>query len=108
VAGIEARGFILGSVVALELRVGFIAIRRNAGLFPGGKVSRVTPTDYRGVETRLRLQRDSISSGDRVLLVDDWFETGSQALTAAALIEEAGGELGGRFGNGRPASGRRG
>jgi adenine phosphoribosyltransferase len=93
VAGIEARGFILGSAVALELRAGFVAIRKGDGLFPGEKLSRLTPPDYRGVETRLRLQRDSLSAGDRVLLVDDWFETGSQALTAAALIEDAGAEL---------------
>ena len=93
VAGIEARGCILGSAVALELRAGFVAIRKSDGLFPGEKLSGLTPTDHRGVETRLRLQRESISQGDRVLLVDDWFETGSQALTAVALIEEAGGEL---------------
>ena len=93
VAGIEARGFILGSAVALELGAGFVAIRKNDGLFPGEKLSRLTPTDYRGVETRLRLQRESISPGDRVLLVDDWFETGSQALTAVSLIQEAGAEL---------------
>lgn len=93
VAGIEARGFILGSAVALELRAGFVAIRKGDGLFPGEKLSRLTPPGYRGVETRLRLQRDSLSPGDRVLLVDDWFETGSQALTAASLIEDAGAEL---------------
>jgi adenine phosphoribosyltransferase len=93
VAGIEARGLILGSAVALELRAGFVAVRKSDGLFPGEKLSRLTPADYRGVETRLRLQRDSLSPGDRVLLVDDWFETGSQALTAVSLIEEAGAEL---------------
>jgi adenine phosphoribosyltransferase len=41
----------------------------------------------------LRLQKDSINGSDRLLLVDDWFETGSQALAAKGLIEEAGGEL---------------
>jgi adenine phosphoribosyltransferase len=93
VAGIEARGFILGSGVALELAAGFAAVRKPGSLFPGEKLSRLTPPDYRGVRTELRLQRDSITRGDRVLLVDDWFETGSQALTAGALVEAAGGEL---------------
>jgi adenine phosphoribosyltransferase len=93
VAGIEARGFILGAAVALELRSGFVAVRKQAGLFPGEKLVRVTPPDYRQAETRLRVQRQSLSSGDRVLLVDDWLETGSQASTAKALIEEAGAEL---------------
>lgn len=49
-----------------------------------------TPLDYRGSSSRLRLQRDSLTNSDSVLLVDDWCETGSQALTAKALIEEAG------------------
>jgi adenine phosphoribosyltransferase len=73
VAGIEARGFI----------------------FPGAKLLRRTGIDYRGRDTELRLQRDSVTAADRVLLVDDWFETGSQGLAAKALIEAAGGELAG-------------
>jgi adenine phosphoribosyltransferase len=95
VAGIEARGFILGSAVARDLRAGFVAIRKQGTLFPGEKLARRTATDYRGVETELRLQSDSVTTADRVLLVDDWFETGSQGLAAKALIEEAGGELAG-------------
>jgi adenine phosphoribosyltransferase len=93
VAGIEARGFILGSGVALELRAGFAGVRKPGGLFPGNKLSRLTPNDYRGVQAELRLQRESIAPRDRVLLVDDWFETGSQALTAVALVEAAGGDF---------------
>lgn len=94
VAGIEARGFILGAAVAVELGVGFVPIRKDAGLFPGEKISSATPLpDYRGNTPTLRLQTRSVCAGDRVLLVDDWFETGSQALTARAMIEEAGGEF---------------
>jgi adenine phosphoribosyltransferase len=95
VAGIEARGFILGAAVARDLRAGFVAIRKSGTLFPGEKLARRTATDYRGAETELRLQCDSITTSDRVLLVDDWFETGSQGLVTKALIEEAGGELAG-------------
>ena len=93
VAGIEARGFILGAAVALELRTGFVAIRKEGGIFPGDKLTSDTPPDYRQQSTRLRLQRDSLQSDDLVLLVDDWFETGSQALTAKSLIEGAGAEF---------------
>jgi adenine phosphoribosyltransferase len=93
VAGIEARGFILGGAVAVELQAGFVAIRKGAGLFPGKKLLASAPPDYRGVEARLRLQRESLSSADRVLLVDDWIETGSQTLAAKALIEEAGAQF---------------
>lgn len=95
VAGIEARGFILGAAVARELRVGFVAIRKQGTLFPGPKLARQTSPDYRGVEAELRLQRAAVRTADRVLLVDDWFETGSQGLAAKALIEEAGGVLAG-------------
>ncbi len=90
VVGIEARGFILGGAVAAELGSGFVAVRKSAGLLPGERLVRVTPPDYRGSSSQLRLKRDSLSSSDLVLLVDDWCETGSQALTARALIEEAG------------------
>ena len=90
VAGIEARGFILGGAVARELEAGFVAIRKDSGVFPGQKLTRVTASDYRGNSSLLRLQRASVSPADRVLLVDDWIETGSQAAAARALVEEAG------------------
>jgi adenine phosphoribosyltransferase len=90
VAGIEARGFILAAAVAVELAAGFVAIRKDAGLFPGEKITRVSEPDYRGNRSTLRLQVESLKPGDRVLLVDDWVETGSQALAAKAMIEETG------------------
>ncbi len=90
VAGIEARGFILGAAVAVELGAGFVAIRKDAGLFPGEKLIRVSEPGYRGTRSTLRLQVASLNAGDRVLLVDDWVETGSQALAAKAMIEETG------------------
>jgi adenine phosphoribosyltransferase len=90
VAGIEARGFLLGAAVAARLGAGFVAIRKGDGLLPGAKHVRTAPPDYRGNSARLRLQRDALGPGGRVLQVDDWLETGSQALTARALIEDAG------------------
>jgi adenine phosphoribosyltransferase len=93
VAGIESRGFILGTAGALELGVGFVPIRKADGLFPGPKAVAVTEVDYRGNRHELRLQRAALDAGDRVVLVDDWIETGSQANAAKSLVEECGAEL---------------
>lgn len=89
-AGIESRGFILGTAAALELGVGFVPVRKAEGLFPGPKAVAEAGTDYRGNRHLLRLQRAALAAGDRVLLVDDWIETGSQAAGARSLIEECG------------------
>ena len=93
VAGIEARGFILGGAVARELGTGFVAIRKDTGLFPGPKLTRNAASDYRGNSSLLRLQRASLSPGDRVLLVDDWIETGSQAAAAQGLVQDGGAQF---------------
>lgn len=90
VAGIEARGFLLAGAVAVDLGAGVLPIRKDGGLFPGKKIARVTPPDYRGQSANLRMQRRRTSPDDRVLLVDDWAETGSQALTARAMVHELG------------------
>ena len=91
VAGIEARGFILGAAVAHAAGVGFAPIRKEAGLFPGAKRDVTADPDYRGQRHQLRLQVQSVTRGDRVLLVDDWAEVGSQAIAARELIESCGG-----------------
>ena len=84
VAGIEARGFVLATAAALELRVGFVAVRKTGSVLAGAKVEVATA----GV---LRLQRHVVQPGEGVLVVDDWAETGSKALAARALIEQCGG-----------------
>jgi adenine phosphoribosyltransferase len=91
VAGIEARGFVLATAVALELDAGFLAIRKPGAIHPGPKAQLEGPPDWRGQVTRLQLQRHVVESGERVLVVDDWAETGSKALTARRLIEMCGG-----------------
>ncbi len=87
VAGIEARGFVLATAVALELGAGFVGIRKAGTIHPGPKAELTGPRDWRGVEPVLRLQRHAVSPGEGVLVVDDWAETGSKALTAKRLIE---------------------
>lgn len=93
VAGIESRGFLLGAATAIELGVGFVAVRKAGALFPGNKARIWTESDYRGKRTELLAQRAAISVADRVLLVDDWIETGSQALAVMRLVEACGAEL---------------
>ncbi|MFJ4654166.1 phosphoribosyltransferase family protein [Nocardia sp. NPDC088792] len=95
VCGIESRGFLLGGASALELGVGFVAVRKAAGLFPGDKLVRETEPDYRGIRHELRIQSASLGPADRVLLVDDWIETGSQAAAVRALVAASGAELAG-------------
>lgn len=91
VCGIESRGFLLGAAVAVELGVGFIAVRKQEGLFPGEKLTRQTSPDYRRLRHELRIQRASLTPSDRVLMVDDWIETGSQALSVKSMVEDGGG-----------------
>lgn len=88
VAAVEARGFVLGAGVALQLDAGFVAVRKSGSIHPGAKAERVTKPDWRGHEHLLRVQRSALEADDVVLLVDDWAEKGSQATTAKALIEE--------------------
>jgi adenine/guanine phosphoribosyltransferase-like PRPP-binding protein len=87
---VEARGFILGSAVALTLGSGFVAIRKAGALFPGAKDSQETAPDYRGMVHRQEVQRRALQTEDRVLLVDDWAQEGSQAMAAKTLIENRG------------------
>jgi adenine phosphoribosyltransferase len=95
VAAVEARGFVLGAGVALQLGVGFVAVRKAGSVHPGEKAERVTTPDWRGHEHLLRVQRSAVAPDDLVLLVDDWAEIGSQAAAAKALIEECGATYGG-------------
>ena len=90
VAGIESRGFLLGGAVAVRLGAGFVAIRKNGtGLLPGPKVTATADEDYRGNRHELRMQ-SVLTASDRVLLVDDWAERGSQALAARELVGRCG------------------
>lgn len=93
VAGIEARGFVLAPAVALTLGIGFTPIRKGDALFPGSTASIESSPDYRGTTHRLSARTDHLAPGTRVALVDDWIETGSQALTVRRLLEDAAAEL---------------
>ncbi|WDF35248.1 phosphoribosyltransferase family protein (plasmid) [Arthrobacter agilis] len=93
IAGIESRGFALGPAVAVALGVGFAPLRKDGGMFPGDTVQQVTDADYRGNTRTLLARKDHFERGQRVVLVDDWIETGSQAITASQLITTCEAEL---------------
>jgi adenine phosphoribosyltransferase len=92
VAGVEARGFILGAAIARELGVGFVPVRKP-GKLPGDVHELAYALEYG--EDRLQVQRDALAPGTRVLLVDDVLATGGTLLAAARLLGGIGVELAG-------------
>lgn len=90
VAGMEARGFIVGAAVARELGVGFIALRK-AGKLPGIVHSATYALEY-GTAT-LQVHQEDVRPGTRVLIIDDVLATGGTARAAAQLIESGGAEV---------------
>lgn len=90
VAGVEARGFIVGAALALELGVGFIPVRK-VGKLPGQTVQRTYDLEY-GTAT-IEIHADAVSPGQRVLLVDDVLATGGTAIAAWDLLAESGADV---------------
>jgi adenine phosphoribosyltransferase len=87
VAGLEARGFILGGAVAHQLSVGFVPIRKK-GKLPYRVIGQDYDLEY-GTD-RLEIHTDAIGAGDKVLLIDDLIATGGTALAGIALLEQTG------------------
>jgi adenine phosphoribosyltransferase len=90
VAGIEARGFLFGVAVALELEAGFVPVRK-AGKLPGATVGREYELEY-GTD-RIEIHADALGPGDRVLIVDDLIATGGTAEATVRLINDIGAEI---------------
>ena len=88
VAGIEARGFILGGAIAHQLSVGFVPIRKK-GKLPFETIGESYDLEYGTDEVEIHI--DAIEKGERILLVDDLIATGGTAGAAIKLIERAGG-----------------
>ncbi|TDM05691.1 MAG: adenine phosphoribosyltransferase [Ideonella sp. MAG2] len=91
VAAIDALGFVLGTALAHQLTVPLVLIRKG-GKLPTA-IDRESFVDYSGAEKVLEIKNGSIRSGARILVVDEWIETGAQAQAAAALIERQGGQV---------------
>ena len=90
ILGAEARGFILGAVLAYKLDCGFVAARRP-GKLPWKTVSSTYALEYG--ENSLELHADAIAGGARVLVHDDVLATGGTARAICDLVEQLGGEI---------------
>jgi len=87
VAGIEARGFIFGAGVAIEMGVGFVPIRKR-GKLPGATIGQNYTLEY-GVDT-IEVHADVLSNVHKVLLIDDLIATGGTAVAAVGLLRRTG------------------
>jgi adenine phosphoribosyltransferase len=87
VAGLDARGFIIGSVLAYELALGFVPIRKK-GKLPFTTVEETYELEY-GSAT-VELHTDAVKPGDRVLLIDDLIATGGTMMAGKKLLEKLG------------------
>ena len=90
VAGIEARGFILGGAVAHQVSAGFVPIRKK-GKLPHKRVSIAYSLEY-GLD-EMEMHEDAVESGNRVVLVDDLIATGGTAEGAVKLLRQMGAEV---------------
>lgn len=90
VAGIEARGFILGGAVAHQLQLGFVPVRKK-GKLPWKTIGQEYALEY-GTDM-VEIHSDAIREGDRVLLIDDLIATGGTAEAAVKLVARAGGNV---------------
>ncbi len=92
VAGIEARGFIFGAVLAKELNLPFVVIRKP-GKLPAETISEEYELEY-GID-KIEIHQDAIGAGDNVLIVDDLLATGGTMSAACKLVERLGGNVAG-------------
>ncbi|MDA1194668.1 MAG: adenine phosphoribosyltransferase [Planctomycetota bacterium] len=90
VAGIEARGFIVGGAVAHQLSVGFVPVRKH-GKLPAATLQQTYELEY-GTDT-VEIHTDAVAPGERVLVVDDLIATGGTAAAAIELLRRAGAEV---------------
>ena len=90
IVGVESRGFILGSPVALRLGKGFVPVRK-IGKLPHDTIKREYALEY-GTNA-VEMHRDAVAPGQRVLIVDDLLATGGTAAASAGLVEELGGQV---------------
>ena len=90
VAGVEARGFILGGAVAHQLSVGFVPVRKK-GKLPWQTIGQDYDLEYGS--DRVEVHADAIVAGDDILLVDDLIATGGTAEATIRLVQQAGGTI---------------
>ena len=91
IAGLDARGFIFGPILAYKLNLGFVPIRKK-GKLPFTTCSESYSLEY-GESTTVEIHTDSIKPGDNVVIVDDLIATGGTMLAACKLINKLGGNV---------------
>jgi adenine phosphoribosyltransferase len=92
VAGIESRGFIVATALALRFGRGIVMVRK-AGKLPGRTVKKSYDIEYGSAV--MELQQDAIDKGNSILIADDLIATGGTAVAAAQMIKELGGKVAG-------------
>lgn len=90
VVGIDARGFVFGAVLAYQLNVGFIPVRKK-GKLPHDTISAEYSLEYG--EDVVEMHSDAITPGERIVIVDDLIATGGTASAAVKLVEKLGGDI---------------
>ncbi|MGH6763447.1 MAG: adenine phosphoribosyltransferase [Phyllobacterium sp.] len=90
IAGIEARGFILGGAIAHQLSAGFVPIRKK-GKLPYDTVRIAYSLEY-GID-EMEMHRDAIEPGEKIILVDDLIATGGTAVAATKLLQQMGADI---------------
>src|SRR6185503_2312178 len=90
VAGIEARGFILGGAVAHQLSIGFVPVRKK-GKLPWNVLGEDYALEY-GTD-RIEIHQDAVKRGEHVIVVDDLIATGGTCFAAIKLLEQAGADV---------------
>ena len=90
VIGIESRGFIFGSLLAHNLKCGFIPVRKP-GKLPAEKISISYSLEYG--EDKLEMHKDAIQKGDKILIHDDLLATGGIMNAVCQIVEQLGGEV---------------
>jgi adenine phosphoribosyltransferase len=91
VLGIDSRGFIFGPILAREMKVGFVPVRKLNKLLPRKTVEQSYALEY-GTDG-VKIHADAVLPGQRVLVVDDLVATGGTALATAKLAEKLGGKV---------------
>ena len=90
IVGIDARGFIFGAVLAYQLHIGFVPIRKK-GKLPYKTISTGYRLEYG--ENVVEMHEDAIQEGENVLIVDDLIATGGTVFAATQLVEQLGGKV---------------
>jgi adenine phosphoribosyltransferase len=94
IVGLDALGFVLAGAIAIGMKKGFVPVRKE-GKLPGveGTVVRTSFVDYSKNGKTFEINRNSTKKGDKVLIVDEWIEIGTQLKASIKLIEKLGGKV---------------